>query len=189
VTDTLARWNLAPADLELDVTEAIMAHAKLTQSDVIEKLHKLGVKIAIDDFGTQYSSLDYLKTYSVNRLKIPQRMIEAARNDAGNAAMVRAIVGIARELKVEIIAQGVETEAQWSFLTEAAPHAKVQGYYYSMPVQADRAAAPLQCKHIEPSCQISISPEAGPHHALQKNGPASSRKERTGSAVKLVDSC
>jgi diguanylate cyclase (GGDEF)-like protein/PAS domain S-box-containing protein len=149
VTEALTHWQLLPTDLELDVTESIMAHATLTKNDMLDRLQKLGVKIAIDDFGSQYSSLDYLKTYRVNRLKLPQSMMEAAKRDARSAAMVRAIIGIAREMRVEIVAQGVETEQQWSFLTEAVPNLKVQGFYYSRPVPPDRAAALLRQKWIK----------------------------------------
>ncbi len=152
VADTLARWSLVPKDLELDVTESMLARAALTQNDVLERLQALGVKISIDDFGTKYSTLDYLKTYRVNRLKIPQALTDAATNDPESAAMVRAIVGIARELNIEVIAQGVENEAQWAFLTAAsAPIHKVQGYYYSEPVPAARAAELLRHGTITPA--------------------------------------
>jgi diguanylate cyclase (GGDEF)-like protein/PAS domain S-box-containing protein len=151
VTETLAKWHLAPANLELDVTESMLARATLAQNDVLERLQKIGVKISIDDFGTKYSSLDYLKTYRVNRLKIPQPLIDSATRDPDSAAMVRAIVGIARELNIEVIAQGVETEAQWSFLTATSPVTKVQGFYYSEPVPADRAAQLLRRGRIAPA--------------------------------------
>jgi diguanylate cyclase (GGDEF)-like protein/PAS domain S-box-containing protein len=151
VTDTLAKWQLSPANLELDVTESMLARAALAQNDVLERLHSLGVKISIDDFGTKYSSLDYLRTYRVNRLKIPQILVNTATRDSESAAVVRAIVGIARELGIEVIAQGVETEAQWSFLTQTSPAAKVQGYYYSEPVAADRAGDLLKRGEIVPA--------------------------------------
>ncbi len=75
VQSTLAQWELTANILELDVTESMLAHATFTQNDVLERLQELGVNIAIDDFGTQYSSLDYLKTYHVNRLKIPRELM------------------------------------------------------------------------------------------------------------------
>ncbi|MHB8884527.1 MAG: putative bifunctional diguanylate cyclase/phosphodiesterase [Methylovirgula sp.] len=140
VAATLKKWDLAATDLELDVTESILAHAALSQNDVIERLQKLGINIAIDDFGTQYSSLDYLKVYRVSRLKISRLMIDAATKHPNNGATVRAIMSIARELGIEVIAQGVESEAQWSFLTATSPTTKVQGFYYSEPVPAARAS-------------------------------------------------
>jgi EAL domain-containing protein (putative c-di-GMP-specific phosphodiesterase class I) len=150
VTATLAKWNLAPAVLELDVTESMLARATLAQNDVLERLQKIGVKISIDDFGTKYSSLDYLKTYRVSRLKLPQLLVDSATRDPDAAAMVRAIVGIARELNIEVIAQGVETEAHWSFLTATSPVTKVQGFYYSEPVPADDARELLKRGSISP---------------------------------------
>jgi EAL domain-containing protein (putative c-di-GMP-specific phosphodiesterase class I) len=150
VADSLERWGIAPGDLELDVTEFMLARITMAQSDVLVRLQKLGVKIAIDDFGTKCSTLDYLKAYRVNRLKIPQPLLHAAARDAESAAMMRAILGMARELDVEVVAQGVETEAQWAFLTTKSPEINAQGFYYSEPVPAGRAAGLLRRGRIEP---------------------------------------
>ncbi len=150
VMATLERWHLAPADLELDVTESTIARATLAQNDVLERLQRLGFKISIDDFGMKYSSLDYLKTYHVNRIKIPQLLVDAASRDQDSAAMARAILGIARELNIEVIAEGVESEAQWLTLATESPVTKVQGYYYSRPVPADAATILLNRRHITP---------------------------------------
>ncbi|MDP1602696.1 MAG: EAL domain-containing protein, partial [Legionella sp.] len=150
VAETLEKWGLAPSELQFDVTESMLARAAMAQSDVLLRLKKLGVKISIDDFGTKYSTLDYLKTYRVNCLKIPQSLIHAAERDADSAATVRTIVGIARELNIDIIAQGVETEAQWAFLTSSSSARKVQGFYYSKPVSIVRAEELLRQGRIEP---------------------------------------
>ena len=151
ITATLRKWGLTPKDLELDVTETMLAYATWAYIDVIERLQQLGVTIAIDDFGTQYSSLDYLKHYRVSRLKIPRAMITAAaQQDQRNAAMVRAIIGLARELDIEVMAQGVENEAQRDLLTAAPSTTKVQGFYYSAPVPASGATQLLRQKLIEP---------------------------------------
>lgn len=147
---TLEKWHLEPGDLELDVTESMLARISLAQNDVLERLHKMGVRISIDDFGTEYSSLDYLKTYHVNRIKIPRPLLDAAPRDLGSAAIARAIVDIARELNIEVVAEGVENEAEWTFLATKAPVQKVQGYYFSKPVPVDDATALLRRKHIEP---------------------------------------
>ncbi|WP_245412105.1 sensor domain-containing protein [Methylocella silvestris] len=150
VMQTLAKWRLEPKALELDVTEAMLAHVTLMQNNVLERLQQFGVRIAIDEFGSQYSSLFYLNTYHVNRLKIPRSVIESATSDSGSLAMVRAIIAIARELNMEVVAQGVETEAQRALLTAGPLPMKVQGFYYSEPVQAERAAELLRQKRIEP---------------------------------------
>jgi diguanylate cyclase (GGDEF)-like protein len=150
ITQTLTKWGLSPKDLELDVTESMLANVTLHKNSVLDRLEQLGVKIAIDDFGSQYSSLDYLKTYRVSRVKIPRPMLDAAMLDPCESAMVRAIIGLARELDIEVIAQGVETEAQRDLLTRLTSATKVQGYYYSAPVPAFQATELLQQRLIEP---------------------------------------
>jgi diguanylate cyclase (GGDEF)-like protein/PAS domain S-box-containing protein len=149
-TQTLTKWGLSPKDLELDVTESMLAHVTLHKNAVLDQLQQLGVKIAIDDFGTQYSSLDYLKTYCVSRVKIPRSMIDAAMRDPEASAMVRAIIGLGRELGIDVVAQGVETEGQRDLLSCAPSPAKVQGFYYSAPVRAVEAAELLRQRFVEP---------------------------------------
>jgi diguanylate cyclase (GGDEF)-like protein/PAS domain S-box-containing protein len=154
---TLTRWGLSPKDLELDVTESMLAHVTLHKNAVLDRLQQFGVKIAIDDFGTQFSSLDYLKTYRISRVKIPREMIDAAMQDLEASAMVRAIIGVARELDIDVIAQGVQTEAQRDLLTAAPSAAKVQGFYYSAAVPADQATELLRRRLIEPRLnQVSV---------------------------------
>ncbi len=157
VTMTLAKWGLTPRDLELDVTESMLAYATWAYNDVLEQLQRLGVTIAIDDFGTQYSSLDYLKHYRVSRVKIPRAMIAAAtQQDQESAAMVRAIIGLTRELNIEVMAQGVENEAQRDLLTAAPSTTKVQGFYYSAPIPAVHATELLRQRLIEPRLSQDI---------------------------------
>jgi diguanylate cyclase (GGDEF)-like protein/PAS domain S-box-containing protein len=160
IVQTLARWGLQPGDLEIDVTELTLAHATLAQNDLINRLRQLGVIVAIDDFGTQYSSLDYLKSYQVSRLKIPHALLRSAPLDPGNAAMVRAIVGIAGQLQIEVVAQGIETESQRNFLSATTEQATAQGFYYSEAVSADRATELLRRKKID-------RPEAPAPEAVQ----------------------
>ncbi len=111
--------------------------------DVLERLRHLGVRVAIDDFGTGYSSLKYLTMYPVNRLKIAQDLILGVTSDSRNATVVRAAIRLAQELGVEVIAEGVETEAQAKFLLSAGC-AYAQGYYFNRPVNAARATELLR---------------------------------------------
>ena len=150
ITQTLTKWGLSPRDLELDVTESMLAYVTLHKSAVLDRLQQLGVKIAIDDFGTQYSSLDYLKTYRVSRVKIPRSMVDAAMQDPEASAMVRAIIGLGRELGIDVVAQGVETEGQRDLLSCAPSPTKVQGFYYSAPVPAVEATELLRQRFVEP---------------------------------------
>ena len=145
VAETLAKWDVSPDQLELDVTELILAETTFAQNDALEQLRRLGVRLAIDDFGTQYSSLEYLRSYRISRLKIAQSILGmAAAGDPGGVAMVRAMTGIARELGVEIMAQGVETKEQRDFLMRSEATSKAQGYYFSRPLAAEQAEEMLR---------------------------------------------
>jgi diguanylate cyclase (GGDEF)-like protein/PAS domain S-box-containing protein len=148
VNASLERWGLKPGDLELDVTEFILARTTLSQSDVLEELRRMGVCIAIDDFGAQYSSLDYLRTYHVGRLKISRPMVAAATDDRGGA-MIRAIVGLASELGIEVVAEGVETEAQRAAIVAMSSRTKGQGHYFSKPMRADDTTTLLRLQALE----------------------------------------
>jgi len=144
IKDSLARWNLRPEDLEVGVTELILARMTLAQNDVLEELHGLGVRIAIDDFGTEYSSMDYLRTYHVSRLKVSRSMVSAAATGRAGSAMVRAIAGMAAELGVDVVAAGVETEGQRKHLMNLGAKIKGQGHLFSAAVPADQALEVLR---------------------------------------------
>ena len=148
VQDSLARWQLEPNELELDVTEFTLARATLLQSDLLEELHRMGVCIAIDDFGAQYSSLDYLRTYHVGRLKIARHMVAAASDEGSGQAMIRAILGLASELDIEVVAEGVETEDQRAALVRMGAKTKGQGFYFSRPMTAEDTTRSLRRMHL-----------------------------------------
>jgi diguanylate cyclase (GGDEF)-like protein len=143
ITQTLTKWSLSPTDLELDVTESMFAHVILHNNDVLYRLQRLGVEIAIDDFGTLYSSLDYLKTYRVNRVKIPRSMIEAGTKDLGSSLMIWAIIDLGKKLGIDVVAQGIETKAQRALLTGAPSSTKIQGFLICAPVPAIEATQTL----------------------------------------------
>ena len=113
-------------------------------------MRQLGTRIAIDDFGTGYSSLKYLTVYPVNRLKLAREFVYRVTVDYRNAAVVRAAIRLARELGLDVIAEGVETEAQMRFLVAAGcEHA--QGFYFSRPAPAKRAPELLRIGRLEPA--------------------------------------
>ncbi|MEA2344415.1 MAG: hypothetical protein QOF63_2584, partial [Thermoanaerobaculia bacterium] len=103
--------------------------------EVLQALRELGVSIAIDDFGTGYSSLNYLKRFPITAVKIDRAFVRDLATSDGDAAIVSAVVGIARALKLRVIAEGVETEEQLSFLRRRNCDA-AQGYLFSRPVAA-----------------------------------------------------
>jgi diguanylate cyclase (GGDEF)-like protein/PAS domain S-box-containing protein len=148
VTETIAKWSLVPSDLEFDVTEATLAQLTWTQNDVLPQLRKLGVKIAIDDFGSEYSSFEYVRAYRVNHLKIAQSFINKSTEDPESAATIRAIVNFARDVGIGVIAQGVETEQQRALLASADSTTQAQGFHFSEAVGAVRAGELLRQGHI-----------------------------------------
>jgi EAL domain-containing protein (putative c-di-GMP-specific phosphodiesterase class I) len=150
VANAVGKWKLAPADLEFDVTEAILAQLKWSHSDVLPRLRNLGVGIAIDNFGAEYSSFDYVRAYRINHLKIAQSFINRSSENPASAATVNAIMSFAREVGVGVIAQGVETEEQRSLLAQASAETWAQGFHFSEAVGAADAAQLLRVGRIEP---------------------------------------
>jgi diguanylate cyclase (GGDEF)-like protein/PAS domain S-box-containing protein len=144
VTETIAKWGIAPSDLEFDVTEATLAQLTWTQNPILPQLRELGVKIAIDDFGSEYSSFDYVRAYRVNHLKVAQSFINRSTTDPESAATIRAIVNFARDIGIVVIAQGVETEQQRDLLTLTDITTQAQGFHFSKAVGAERASEMLR---------------------------------------------
>src|SRR5207248_4304235 len=117
VADALAMSGLAPANLVLELTETAMMH---DTDAVIAKLHQLkalGVRLAVDDFGTGYSSLSYLQRFPVDILKIDRAFVAAIESSADDSSLAEAIVSLAHTLRLNAVAEGVETYAQADALT------------------------------------------------------------------------
>jgi EAL domain-containing protein (putative c-di-GMP-specific phosphodiesterase class I) len=143
VTETLARYNVAPEQLEIELTESVLIETTQRYGEAFKRLRQIGVRLAIDDFGTGYSSLDYLRSFRVSRIKIDQRFINGVTTSADDAAIVRATIGLAHELGIEVVAEGVETASQRDFLI-AAGCKVAQGYYFGKPVPAAAASELLR---------------------------------------------
>jgi diguanylate cyclase (GGDEF)-like protein/PAS domain S-box-containing protein len=147
---TTARHGIEPGCLEFDVTEATLAQATLTHNDCLKQLRQLGAQIAIDDFGAEYSSFEYLRAYDVSHLKIAQSFINSADTFPERAGMIRAIIKIARELNIGVIAEGVETEEQRALLASTGSTTHAQGYFFSEAVAAARADQLLRDGAVKP---------------------------------------
>jgi diguanylate cyclase (GGDEF)-like protein/PAS domain S-box-containing protein len=150
VSVTTARYRIEPRCLEFDVTEATLAQATLTHNDSLMQLRKLGAQIAIDDFGAEYSSFEYLRAYDVSHLKIAQSFINSTGAIPERATMIRAIINIARELNIGVIAEGVETEEQRALLASTGTTTHAQGYFFSEAVTAERADQMLRDGVVRP---------------------------------------
>jgi diguanylate cyclase (GGDEF)-like protein len=141
VRATLADTGLEPAGLEIEITESTVMGDTAKAVDVLRSLKSLGVALSIDDFGTGYSSLGYLKRFPLDVLKIDRTFVMDVVGDPSDAAITRAIIDLAHGLRLEAVAEGVETAEQVAFL-KANGCDEFQGYYFSSPVW------PEQLEHL-----------------------------------------
>lgn len=136
VEQALARTRIRPERLELEITESAAMQAPEITAVCLERLKKLGVKLAIDDFGTGYSSLAYLKLFPIDKIKLDRTFVKELPGNARDQAICSVSIGLANSLGLTIIAEGVENQAQLSYLAEQG-YQQYQGYYFSRPVTLD----------------------------------------------------
>jgi len=129
-----------PQLLDLELTESVLMQGAEETITILEDLRKLGISLSVDDFGTGYSSLSYLKRFPVTSVKIDQSFVRDVTTDPDDAALARSIISMAHELRLRVIAEGVETEGQLTFLINHRCD-EMQGYHLSRPLPADECAA------------------------------------------------
>src|SRR5712675_2306461 len=132
VHSVLLETGLAPTRLELEITEGVLVEDFGRGLSILRRLKTLGVRIAMDDFGTGYSSLSYLQSFPFDKIKIDQSFISNLKSNPQSAAIVCAVVGLARGLNLPVLAEGVETSAQLDFLASESCD-EVQGYLIGRP--------------------------------------------------------
>ena len=137
ITKILKETNLNPNDLELEITENIIMKETEYIIESLKQLKQLGVKIAIDDFGTEYSSLNYIKQLPVDKIKIAMSFVQGININDKDEAIINVIIVLARNLGLKVIAEGVETKEQLDFLRDQMCN-EVQGYYYYKPMRANQ---------------------------------------------------
>jgi diguanylate cyclase (GGDEF)-like protein/PAS domain S-box-containing protein len=143
IRSVLQETGLAPEYMELEITESLLLSDEDLTLSVLRELKAMGVKLSIDDFGTGYSCLSYLKHYPVDKLKIDQSFVRDCVADRDDAAITASIISMAHSLHLKVVAEGVEKEAQMSFLRQHRCD-EIQGHYFSKAVPADEAASMLQ---------------------------------------------
>jgi diguanylate cyclase (GGDEF)-like protein/PAS domain S-box-containing protein len=137
VRQALEESGLEPHCLELELTEGVLMRNAEASTLILQSLKKLGVRLAVDDFGTGYSSLSYLSQFPIDVLKIDQSFVHDISSNSSNGIIVDAVIGMGMSLRQKVVAEGVETEEQYSFLHDHRC-AEGQGYLFGRPVPADQ---------------------------------------------------
>lgn len=136
IIGTLKKNKLSPKYLELEITESLCMKNPNRTSKLLNSMRKFGISVALDDFGTGYSSLNYLKIFPINKIKIDKSFIDKVTENSIESHITKAIISLAHDLKLRIVAEGIETVEQLAFLKENYCD-EGQGYYFSKPLYAD----------------------------------------------------
>lgn len=160
----LRRAGLPAGALELEITESMLMHNVEDAIATLDGLKQLGLRIAVDDFGTGYSSLSYLKRFPLDSVKVDRSFVQDIVADPGDVSITRAIITLAHNLKLRVVAEGVETEAQLALLSSNGCD-EIQGYYFSRPVPAEEAGDLLRAGRRLPEALLSRHP-VGTDHAI-----------------------
>ena len=144
VVSILEELDLPPQHLELEITESTIMEDVDTVIDILNTLHEAGIRLAIDDFGTGYSSLSYIKRLPIDTVKVDRSFVNDLTADSThNIKIVSAIISMAHDLELKVVAEGVETEQQLAFLNDLRCD-EMQGYLFSRPVPAAEASELLK---------------------------------------------
>jgi diguanylate cyclase len=138
----LLETGLAPTRLEVEVTESTVMSDQSRGLHILRKLKAMGISVAMDDFGTGYSSLATLHAFPFDKIKLDQSFVKRLPHDAAAAAIVRTVLALGKSLRVPVLAEGIETQAQWQFLAREGC-SKGQGYLFAKPVSAIQLPAAL----------------------------------------------
>jgi EAL domain-containing protein (putative c-di-GMP-specific phosphodiesterase class I) len=144
VANALARSGLAPQRLELEITEGVLLRDEVNTRAILHNLRSLGVRISLDDFGTAYASLSYLRSFPFDKIKIDRSFVRdlemGQRKDC--TAIIQAVAGLGRQMQISTVAEGIETLDQAETVV-AAGCSELQGFYFSRPVPAAEVSGVL----------------------------------------------
>jgi len=146
----LEQSGLEAGLLELELTESVFLRSNEDVAQTFTRLDQLGVRMAIDDFGTGYSSLSYLRRLPVDVLKLDRSFVQDLPQSKEAGAIAAAVISLARGLGIAVVAEGVETAAQSTYLRDQGCH-QLQGYYFSYPLPADDCAVVLRAGSLQGS--------------------------------------
>tara|TARA_R110002072_G_scaffold32211_3_gene98583 strand:- start:5196 stop:6926 length:1731 start_codon:yes stop_codon:yes gene_type:complete len=156
VAGVISDTGISPESLELELTETLLIQDTESTMSVLNAFKSMGISIAIDDFGTGYNSFGYLKKFLIDTLKIDRSFIKHVTEKGSEAAITTAIIGLSKDLGINVVAEGVETLAQLEFLQDKKVD-EIQGYYFSRPVTADAMEdILLQQKYPKTSYKLNV---------------------------------
>lgn len=149
VADALAKHDLDPGRVEIELTESAMVDNRLTMAECLRSLRELGVRISMDDFGTGYSSLAHLRDFELDVIKIDRSFIDRPADDIGSSSVVRAVAGMGRDMSVETVAEGIETREQLDRVISMGC-SNAQGYFLGKPMDASKAREMIDSEPVRP---------------------------------------
>jgi len=155
ITSILKEVDIRSSLLQLEITESVIMQNAQATIETLQKLHAIGIRFAIDDFGTGYSSLSYLKRFPIQTLKIDRTFVRDITTDPDDAAIVSTVIKMAHSLKMDVIAEGVETEEQANYLKERRCDA-VQGFLFSRALPAKEFSVLLEKQSLPSTVKLGI---------------------------------
>jgi diguanylate cyclase (GGDEF)-like protein len=187
VLETIHETHLAPSSLELELTESVLMKHPESAAAILRTLRQTGVQVAVDDFGTGYSSLSYLRSLPIDTLKIDRSFVRHVASGGDEAAIVTAVLSMAKTLKLNVVAEGVETREELEFF-RAHDCEQAQGYYFSRPLpqeqffdllrrQRDRRKVELLPRTFKPSPLPSLTCSGGAECQRDHRTSLAARKE------------
>jgi EAL domain-containing protein (putative c-di-GMP-specific phosphodiesterase class I) len=173
VTRALATSKLEPQRLQLEITETVLLRDRTRTQEVLRKLHDLGVTITLDDFGTCFATLNYLRSFPFKKIKIDRSFVRDIPEHHDCVAIVRSVGDLARELNMRSVAEGVETAASLATV-RAAGYDEAQGFYFSPPVPVRAVQRTIkQCKlrltSVDPAPPDAKSRKQSSQRALRRS--------------------
>lgn len=148
ISGVIEAYGLNPSDLVFEITESVAMEQPAETVRILDILHNMGTILAIDDFGTGYSSLSYLRMFPLNHLKLDRSFVEEIGDDTDGSVICDATIGLAHNLGLKVVAEGVETAAQLEYLRSRGCD-QVQGYLFSRPVPADEVEAYIRQRNYQ----------------------------------------
>jgi EAL domain-containing protein (putative c-di-GMP-specific phosphodiesterase class I) len=136
--DAIERHRIDPSKIEIEITESVFVDNQIQVIETVKRIRQKGIRVSLDDFGTGYSSLSYLRRFPVDTLKIDKSFVDFIGKEEKSDIIISALVGVARSLGLEIVAEGVETTEQSDILKDLKCHV-IQGYLYGKPMDGSSA--------------------------------------------------